>query len=260
MKKLIPFITTIAMILFSMGAVLAPEPCPFLFEVLTSPPDITGLTLEMTYVDAWGNVIGTWGLQEQVPGEYSIDLGHVGIPSCLTQNFGLVIKECEGSSVCHQTVSFNVGPGPTVLDVRSANLFITTTVTTTTPVTTTIPTTTIKECFTSAECHELVDCVKVCETWGWKKDCPFTVDEEIYQIISGISIIINIILGLKVGVGIKATYFKSKSGKTYVGVKSHRHANAEHYHSIYTIHKKEPHKKGEVNPSYDAYGKYLGGG
>lgn len=259
MKKLIPFVVTLAIVLLSMGVVLAPDPCPFLFTVLTSPPDVTGLTLVLTYGSQ------SWTLLEQVPGEYSIEIGHVGISNCNFQNFDLVIKECEGDSVCHKTVSFNP-QGITVLDVRNANLFLTTT----TPVTTTT-TPYVPECFTSAECAELIDCVEacekdicknICEDLGFKYECPeFAVSEEIYQIISGISVIINVILALKVGVGVKATYFKSTSGRKYVGIKSHRHANHPRYHSIYTMHKKEPHKRGEINPSYDnETGKYLGGG
>jgi len=59
------------------------------------------------------------------------------------------------------------------------------------------------------------------------------------------------------GVGIKISK-SAKTGKISANVTQHKHKNYDYYHSIYTMHRKNPHKKGEINPKYNSSGTYLG--
>ena len=49
-----------------------------------------------------------------------------------------------------------------------------------------------------------------------------------------------------------------KSGQSYVGIKTengkllHNHANARTYHDPNSMHKYQPHKKGELKPKYSS--------
>lgn len=47
------------------------------------------------------------------------------------------------------------------------------------------------------------------------------------------------------------------TGKLEIQITQHKHCGMNRYHSINTIHNKNPHKKGEINPKYTSYGKYI---
>jgi len=226
MKKMIPFV----IILLSFATVMAPEPCPLGFKFLTSPPDANeGLTVQLKYFDK------TWIVPETYPGEYMIDLGDQEISNCLTQNFELVVVDCQDNPVCHQTVSFNPN-GYTTIDLTSANLFPQTTVETTilTTTETTICPEIPEECFSRAECLEMFEC----------EECPdLTVDYVITVIITAI-----ISAGLSYGYGLK--FYKKSTGEVST---MHMHPGIKGYHSIYTVHMnpKIRHPKGMVIPKYE---------
>jgi len=235
MKRMIPII----MILLSLAAVTAVDPCPFAFSFITSPPDANvGLTVQLKYGDR------TWIVPEGYPGEYVTDLGGIEPPiaNCIYQNFELTVKDCEANSVCHSTVSFNP-QGYTTLDISSANLFKqTTTSSTIEPTTTTEPTTTIPITTTvTEECEE-------CEV------CP---DETINYLVTGITAAIAS-AGLTYAYGLKIR--KPVSGGP---VDEHMHPGIVNYHSINTVHTnlKIRHPKGMVAPKYEKIGtewKYKG--
>ena len=102
--------------------------------------------------------------------------------------------------------------------------------------------------------------IKSCESQGYilpencdTPECP-TCDFDPIQILIGAIISL-------VGVGVASyKYIKVYKGKGIapVGVKVidgkilHSHKNALRYHSIDVIHSYQPHKKGEVTPSYSA--------
>jgi hypothetical protein len=236
MKRLIPII----MILLSLATVMAMEPCPFGFNVQTSPPErYTGLTLVMSYKDK------SWTLLEQVPGEYTTDLGAEEIPNCLYQNFDLVIKECESYAICHKTVSFS-NQGYQIIDIKSANLFPETS---TTSIETTIISTTESTTSTTTSTTTIVPECEEC------KECP---DLTINYFITAIVIAI-VSAGLTYGYGLKI--YKKDSGEV---VTMHTHPGVKGYHSINTLHSnlKIRHPKGMVIPKYEKIGtewQYKGG-
>lgn len=72
--------------------------------------------------------------------------------------------------------------------------------------------------------------------------------------------IMGLILALVTGAGIGFVVRRNKDGKIAVQVTQHKHFGAESYHSINTIHLKNPHTKGDVVPKYSADGKYIPSG
>lgn len=67
-------------------------------------------------------------------------------------------------------------------------------------------------------------------------------------------------IGLATGEGIKLVIRKRKdTGKLEIQVTQHKHIGISGYHSIYRVHDatKTKHPKGEINPTYDSYGRYI---
>jgi hypothetical protein len=59
------------------------------------------------------------------------------------------------------------------------------------------------------------------------------------------------------GAGLMFVVRRGKDGKIALQVTQHKHLYYEDYHSIFTMHKKEPHLKGEIVPKYSSEGKYI---
>jgi hypothetical protein len=241
--------TAIMMMLMISGAV-ALEPCPLAFDFKTSPPGAeVGLNVQISYLDRTiSGVVNEYG-------EFVTDLGNYNIPNCLTQNFKLTVVECKDNPVCTKTVSFNPS-GYTTIDITGANLF--------------------SECLTADQCTAMCpncncpecvcpECPSSCCSYAWCEDggfitpeeCPKTVSDQdlVTAAVTAISIFI---VGLGIGkykLGVKI--YTNEKGEV---VKQHKHRNIIGYHSISTMHQSQPHKKGEIAPSYsnekDEKGKY----
>lgn len=116
-------------------------------------------------------------------------------------------------------------------------------------------------------CPDSYDCptcyceVNVCPTCPIEKTCEVCKECETCPICESniFSQILLIILGVLAGgagVGIVVRR-NAKTGKLEVEVTKHKHKNYNFYHSIYTMHQKQPHLKGEINPTYTEEGYYV---
>jgi len=246
------FLSTIIFSLALMASgVLALEPCPLAFNFLTSPPGAAvGLNVQINYLN---NQVYSGTVNEY--GEIVMDLGDQGISNCNVQNFILTVLECKDDPICSQTVSFNPN-GYTTIDLREANLF--------------------SECLTTDQCTAICptcpdckcpECIcpacPICCSYAWceengfikPEECPVQEDTTIDTVIIAI---VTLIAGLGIGkykLGVKI--YTNEKGEV---VKQHKHRNIIGYHSISTMHQSQPHKKGEIAPSYsdekDEKGKY----
>ncbi len=107
-----------------------------------------------------------------------------------------------------------------------------------------------------AVCPECPSC-EVCSVCPELEVCPETdcpvKDMTVERIIEGIVLLIVGMGVYKYGFGIKI--YTKKDGTVEV---QHKHRNVTGYHDINTMHRTQPHKKGELNPKYDNEGKYMG--
>lgn len=103
-------------------------------------------------------------------------------------------------------------------------------------------------------CPEIVSC----EEQGYilPEDCPVEECPAIPFWYEYVETIIALVIAGLVGAGVQFTVSKSKTGKLFLRVTRHKHANYPYYHSVYTVHQKEPHKKGEAYPKY-VNGRYV---
>lgn len=127
-----------------------------------------------------------------------------------------------------------------------------------------------------AECN-------TCCTDGPDKECPDYPETEGYKLevlIGSISVaLLAGVLGtlgygrrlkffeylkiwraLEKGEGVKVTLRRNSDGTLDLSLKSHKHLGRTTYHSIYSIHRNNPHPKGVINPNYGIDGKYIGEG
>lgn len=225
MRKILTIL--VALVLMAAPA-MALEPCPIAVKFVTSPPEANvGLTVDLVYS---GSVISSGMTNEY--GEIIIDVGDQGIPNCGSQNFAMVVRDCESNSLCHRTVSFNPY-GFTTVDLTSVDLFYRATTTTVAPTTTT----TIE--------------APSCGALGFilPEDCPGPSEETVMAIIA------SLIIAAGAGFGYKS--YISKSGQL---VKMHKHYGIVGYHSpgISHLNKSIRHPKGMIFPKY-VNGKYAGG-
>lgn len=129
------------------------------------------------------------------------------------------------------------------------------------PTTITTTTTIIESC---PDCDICESCDSCCpEVTTTTLNCPTTTacqtceecDECIKPAWYGtIEFFITLIIAFGGGIGIKIGV--DKYGKLSIKVTQHKHANYDTYHSIYTVHTKEPHPKGCIYPIYEG-GKFI---
>ncbi|MCK4349154.1 MAG: hypothetical protein KAW47_11120 [Thermoplasmatales archaeon] len=111
-------------------------------------------------------------------------------------------------------------------------------------------------------CEECPDCVCPEDNTPYKncnsccENCPDCEGTDMNTLILYLLSFFGI--SLASGEGYKFVVRKRKgSGKLEMKITQHKHRNQSYYHSIYTIHKKQPHPKGCVNPNYDQYGRFI---
>lgn len=236
MKKLIAGLMAALMTLLTVVSPVlafgATAPCPIALIVKTLPADsAVGLTVVLSYNGV--------PIKQARVNQYKEVMFEVSqIPGVQCGSFDAKILECEEKSACHKTVGFNPA-GFTVWDISGVDVPC--------PVCSDCPTTTTT---TLSEDY----CID--EGFILPEDCPSGFCMELFQFV------VTIIVALGGGAGVSLVISKKKDGGISVRATRHKHnhvsTSGRRYHSIYTVHRSEPHPKGEINPKYSEAGKYLG--
>jgi len=238
------------LILLGLSSVFAQtSPLPINGKIYAENPD--GLMIKVTMQRTIGSQITTESMigTANSAGEYLIEWANSQNKYANGDVFIVNIVGCSDPK-CSQTVTYS-GQPEIFMTFDLFDVDIPTTISTTTTI--------IESCPDCEICDSCDSCCSVCPV------CPTTTiytttttvpcEECIKPAWYGtIEFFITLIVAFGGGIGIKIGV--DKYGKLSIKVTQHKHTNYDTYHSIYTIHTKEPHPKGCIYPIYEG-GKFI---